>query len=183
MYLEHFLISSTALLNRPVWRARASRAGGGTARRGTRGIACGDRGIGTCLLSPPAPAGDAQDQRAIRVPADSHPPWCEPCGRASRVQIGSRPICLWVTLGGQAKTNSPGASLDSQRLARRANPRGLPWRSRGKRVSREGHPGLVGAAGGAAPQGVCKSNSPAGRDPLQTHSLPKAASFSSVHQR
>ena len=47
---EHFPISCTALLNRPVWRARASPAGGGTARRGTRGIACGDRGIGTCLL-------------------------------------------------------------------------------------------------------------------------------------
>jgi hypothetical protein len=68
MYLEHFLISCTALLNRPVGRARASPAWVGTARRGTRGIGCGDRGIGKCLLSPPTQAGDAQDQRAIRVP-------------------------------------------------------------------------------------------------------------------
>jgi hypothetical protein len=50
---EHFPISCTALLNRPVWRARASPAGGGTARRGTRGIACGDRGTPTCLLVSP----------------------------------------------------------------------------------------------------------------------------------
>ncbi|BBA32831.1 hypothetical protein sS8_0866 [Methylocaldum marinum] len=35
--------------------------------KGARWIARGDRGIGKCLLSPPAQDGDAQDQRAIRV--------------------------------------------------------------------------------------------------------------------
>ncbi len=79
---------------------------------------------------------------------------------------------------GQAKTNSPGATIppeaewDEQRSpegqrpvkdvvsldSRRANPTGLPWRSRSKRVSREGHPGLVGAA----PQGVCSETRPRG---------------------
>src|SRR5690606_9355685 len=47
---EDLPFSRRALLNRPVGRARASPAGGGTARRGTRGIACGDRGTPTCLL-------------------------------------------------------------------------------------------------------------------------------------
>jgi hypothetical protein len=111
-HLEHFLIGRKAWLNRPVWRARASSAGGGIAQRGTRGSACGDRGTGTCLLSPPAPAGDAQDQRAIRVGLlwIRTFPGANPSGalRASK--------CVPDTfVFGHAKTNSPGAEWDERR--------------------------------------------------------------------
>jgi hypothetical protein len=78
---------------------------------------------------------DAQDQRAIRVPTDSRPPWRSPFGRTPcvqicsrrfvfwflwiracpganpagalpRVQVCSRQTCLWAS-----KTNSPGATI------------------------------------------------------------------------
>ncbi|MBP1151244.1 hypothetical protein JOD69_003092 [Methylocaldum sp. RMAD-M] len=75
MYLEHFLIGCTAFLYFPGWRARAS---------------------------PPAQGGDAQDQCAIRVPflwvtLDLRLSWRKPFGRAPRVQICSRQICLWAS--------------------------------------------------------------------------------------
>jgi hypothetical protein len=64
--------------------------------RGAAGSRAATKEQGCAFCRPRVPDGNAQDQRAIRVPADSHLPWCEPDGRASRVQIGSRPICLWV---------------------------------------------------------------------------------------
>jgi|GEM_PF-2996746 len=51
----------------PVWRPRASEPWIGIAQRGTRGIACGDRGPGTALLSSPVRGETRRNQGAIRV--------------------------------------------------------------------------------------------------------------------
>ncbi|CAI8896139.1 protein of unknown function [Methylocaldum szegediense] len=63
--------------------------------------------------------------------------------------LSARPNVFPTHLLVTQRTNSPGASLDRRRLARRANLR----------------------------DGVSTSNSPAGRDPLKNNALPEAASL------
>ena len=89
---------------------------------------------GRAFCRPSAPAGDAQDQRAIRVPADSHLPWRKPCGRASRVQMRSGHICLWARKDKLAGSDhSAGSGMGRTTFARRAASRtgGCHWTAEG----------------------------------------------------
>jgi hypothetical protein len=107
----------------PLQPRRAPQFSAGSARRGAAGMPRGGRGRWIALLSPPA---ESEEHRSFRG-------WGWPffwillfCGYPAANPAGALRATKSAPgrfVFGQTKTNSPGANLDSRRLARRAKPR------------------------------------------------------------
>lgn len=131
----------------PVRHARASQALALECPKGRVRKTRGDRGAGKLLLSPQRQS----EKRRKSMPLGRRFFWllwiCACPGANPSGALRASKFVPDKFVFGQAKTNSPGASLDRRRRAQRANPM----------------------------DGVCKSNSPAGRDPhLKSPAAPAA---------